>query len=81
MKILKWHFCLSLVGMYVQNIMEIALCVLEFRHLVQNGALQQTLEGNRSQFGRSVKNLNEAFCLLAIEILCNDLRDFWNKNG
>ena len=44
MKILKWHFFLSLVGMYVQNIMEIALCVLEFRHLVQNGALSKLWE-------------------------------------
>ena len=81
MKILKWHFFLSLVGMYVQKIMEIALCVLEFRLLVQNGAPQQILEGNRSQSGRSMKNLKDAFCLLAIEILCANLRDFWTENG
>ena len=64
-----------------KKIMEIALCVLEFRLLVQNGAPQQILEGNRSQSGRSMKNLKDAFCLLAIEILCANLRDFWTENG
>ena len=78
---LKCHFLLGLVGMYVESFMEIALCVLEFWHLVQNGPLPQTLGANRSQSGRSMHNLNEPFCLLTIEILCNNLRDFWSRNG
>ena len=61
--------------------MEIALCVLEFRHLIQSGALPQNLEANCSQWGRSMKNLKDPFRLLAIEILCTDLRDFWTKIG
>ena len=65
----------------MQNFMEIALCVLEFRYLVQNRALLQTLEANRSQSGRSMKNLKDHFYLVAIEILFTDLRDFWTKNG
>ena len=27
-----------------------------------------------------MKNLKYPFCLLAIEILCTDLHDFWTKN-
>ena len=80
LSIFMWHCCLCLVGMYVQHFMEIALCVLEFRHLVQNGALPKTLEANRSQLGRSMKNLKDLFRLLAIEIPCTYLRDFWTKN-
>ena len=38
----------------MQNVMEIALSVQEFRHLVQNRALAQTLEANRRQLGRSI---------------------------
>ena len=77
--ILKWHVFLGPVGMYVQSFMELALCVLEFRHVVQNGALPQTLEANRSQSGRSMNNLKETFCLQAIEILFTDLRDFLDQ--
>ena len=47
--------------MCVQNFMEIALCVLEFGHLVQNGPLPQTLEAGHSQSGRSMKNLKYPF--------------------
>ena len=57
--------------MCVQNIMEIALCVHEFRHLVQNGALPQTLESNRNQWGRSMTNLKKAaFLSKYVTALC-----------
>ena len=61
--------------MYVHNFMDIALCVPEFRYLIQSGALPQTLEANRSQSGKSMKNLKDPFRLLAIEILCTDLHE------
>ena len=65
----------------MQNFMEIALCVLEFRHLIQSGALPQTLEANCSQSGRNMKNLKDPVHLLALEMLCNNLRVFWTKIG
>ena len=70
----------EIVGMCVQNVMKIAVCVLEFRHLLQNGALTQTLEGNCNQSGRSMENLKDPFCLMAIEILCADLSEKFRKH-
>ena len=61
----------------MHNVIEIALCVLEFRHVIQSGALPQTLEGNCSQSGRSMKSLKDPFRLLAVEILGTDSRVFW----
>ena len=65
----------------MHNFTEISLYVPEYRHLIQSGALSQTLEANCSQSGWSMKNPKDPFCLLAIEILCTDLCDFWTKNG
>ena len=65
----------------MHTFMEIALCVPEFRHLIKSGALPQTLKANRSQLGRSIRNVKDRFRLPAIEILCTDLRDFLTKIG
>ena len=78
---MKWHFFLSLVGMSVHNVIEIALCVLEFRHVIQSGALPQTLEANCTQSERSMENLKDPFRLLAIEILGTESRDLWTIIG
>ena len=46
-----WHLFLDLVGMCVQSFTEIASCVHDLRHFVQNWPILQTLEANLSQSG------------------------------
>ena len=68
------------MGMCLQNFTEIACCVHDLRHFVQNGALLQTLEDIFSQSGWNIRNLKDPFRLMTIEILCTDLRDFGTKS-